>query len=54
MNEAARRPSFPLSISQSNVIGRDGWLTSVLTPVNEGVYAMQYENKHAEVQTTYT
>ena len=46
--------SFPLSISQSNVTGRDGWLTSVLTPVNEGVYAMQYENKDAEVQTTYT
>ena len=42
---------FPLSISQSNVIRRDEWLTSVLTPVNEGVYAMQYENKDAEVHT---
>ena len=45
---------FPLSISHSNVIRRYEWLTSVLTPVNEGVYAMQYENKDAEVQTTYT
>ena len=32
----------------------DGWHTSVLTPVNEGVYAKQYENKDAEVQTTHT
>ena len=32
----------------------DGWHTSDLTPVNEGVYAKQYENKDAEVQTTYT
>ena len=31
----------------------DGWHTSVLTPVNEGVYAKQYENKDPEVQTTY-
>ena len=46
--------SFPLSISQTNVIGRDEWLTSVLTLVNEGVYAMQYENKDAEIQSTYT
>ena len=43
-----------LSISQSNVIGRDGLLTPVLTPVSEGVYAMQYENKDAEVQTIYS
>ena len=43
-----------LSISQTKVIGRDGWLTSVLTPVNEGVYAMQYGNKDAEVQTIYS
>ena len=48
-------PTFStLSISQSNVIGRDGWLTSFLTPVNEDVYAMQYENKDAEVQTVYS
>ena len=45
---------FPLSFSHSNVVRRYEWLTSVLTPVNEGVYAMQYENKDAEVQTTYT
>ena len=32
----------------------DGWHTCVVTPVNEGVYAKQYENKDAEVQTTYT
>ena len=27
---------------------------SVLTPVNAGVYAKQYKNEDAEVQTTYT
>ena len=32
----------------------NGWHTSVLTPVNEDVYAKQYENRDAEVQTTYT
>ena len=32
----------------------DGWDTSVLTPVNEDVYAKQYDNKDPEVQTTYT
>ena len=30
----------------------DGWHTYVLTPVNEDVYAKQYENKDAEAQTT--
>ena len=32
----------------------DGWSISVLTPVNAGVYAKQYENEDTEVQTTYT
>ena len=32
----------------------NGWHTSVLTPVKDDVYAKQYENKDAEVQTTYT
>ena len=27
---------------------------SVLTSVTEGVYAKQYENKNAEVQTAYS
>ena len=52
-------PTFlPLSISQNNGVGRevdsavDGWHTYVLTPVNEDVYAKQYENKDAEAQTT--
>ena len=45
-------PTF--SISQINGVGRevDGWHTYVLTPVNEDVYAKQYENKDAEAQTT--
>ena len=47
-------PTFlPLSISQSNGVRRGGWM-SVLTPVNEDVFAKQYENKDAEVQTTHT
>ena len=47
--------SFPSrSAIEMYVIRRYEWLTSVLTPVNEGAYAVQYENKDAEVQTTYT
>ena len=48
--------SIKFSISQSNGVGRGGgwWWMSVLTPVNKGVYAKQYESEDAEVQTTYT
>ena len=39
---------------QNNGVRRevDRWHTYVLTPVNEDVYAKQYENKDAEAQTT--
>ena len=47
-------PTFPRSAKAMESGKVDGWHTSVLTPVNEGVYAEQYENKDTEVQTTYT
>ena len=46
--------SIKFTISQSNGVGTGGGWMSVLTPVNEGAYVKQYENKDAEVQTTYT
>ena len=54
-NEAACRPFFPSRSAKAIELGEvNRWHTSVLTPVNEAVYAKQYENKDAEVQTTYT
>ena len=48
-------PTFPSRSAKAMEWGEvDGWHTSVLTPVNEDVYAKQYENKDAEAQTTYT
>ena len=55
VNEAPRRPSFLSRSAKAKESGEvDGWHASVLTPVNEGVFAQQYENKDAEVQITYT
>ena len=45
-------PSRSAKAMESGEVG--GWHTSVLTPVNEDVYAKQYENKDVEVQATYT
>ena len=60
VNEAARQHSFPsrsnfrsAKAMESGEVVHGGWM-SVLTPVNKGVYAKQYENKDTEVQTTYT
>ena len=56
VNEAGRQtsPSRSAKAMESGEVEVDGWHTSVLTPVNAGVYAKQYENKDAEAQTTYT
>ena len=54
VNEAARRPSPSRSAKAMESGEVDGWHTSVLTPVNEDVYAKQCENKVAEAQITYT
>ena len=50
VNEAARRPSFPSRSAKTTESGE--MHTYVLTPVNEDVYAKQYENEDAEAQTT--
>ena len=47
-------PTFPRSAKAIELGEVDGWHTSVLTPVNAGVYAKQHENEDAEVQATYT
>ena len=48
-------PTFPSRSAKAMESGEvDGWHTSVLTPVNEDVYAKQYENKDAEAQATHT
>ena len=54
VNEAARQPSPSQSAKAMESGEVDGWHTSILTPVNAGVYAKQYENEDAGVQTTYT